>query len=78
LLAPFEEGGGEKAASAEQLARYFFEAFADGYGASWFLRRSLTVEQATAQKVIVSVVEQIYTGRGAPREARTKLEWVPD
>ncbi len=77
LLAPFEEGA-PKAEFPEQLSRYFFEAFDAGYGASWFLRRTLTVEAATPLAVSITEFEAQYTGRGEPRETRSRLDLKPN
>ncbi|MEO8025969.1 MAG: hypothetical protein ABI823_05830 [Bryobacteraceae bacterium] len=77
LVAPFAEDMG-KAESPEQLARLFFEAFDAGHGASWFLRRSYTVEIATPTKFVVTGLEEVYTGQGEPRHTRSRLELNPN
>ena len=77
ILAPFDEGI-PKATSPDHLARLFFETFESGAGASWFLRRTLTVELASAKAVMITGLEQVYTGRGEPRETRTRLDLHPE
>ncbi len=77
MLAPFDEGI-PTATSPDQFARYFFDTFDAGSGASWFLRRTFTVELATANAVIITGLEQMYTARGEPRETRTRLDLKPN
>ena len=77
VLAPFDEGI-PKATSPDQLSRFFFETFESGYGASWFLRRTFTVELASANAVIITGLESLYTGRAEPRETRTRLDLNPN